>query len=115
MGYKYWCSSKNYRENPPEGGPTKFCSLTCEHCDKDGELLFEEKDSYVCPNTELELKLYGKTVLGIIGPKMTTDEIVKDRKERSHQDFRKNIFPTLDTTSKRHHIAKDPSLKKLVQ
>lgn len=112
MAYKYWCSSKNYMENS-DGQPTKFCSLDCQYCDKNGDYLTDGKDDYICPNSGIELKLFGQTVSGIIGPKLTESQIKKDRTERSRNHFKKDIFPTLDRESKRHHTEKNPSLKKI--
>jgi hypothetical protein len=112
MAFKYWCLSRTYQEPHPSGEGFQICERKCEHCNHRGEVITQEKDDFICPHTEELMKLAGEVVSGIIGPKLTENQIVADRRKRSNEDFKKNILPTLDKDSKRHHIKKDSSLKK---
>lgn len=87
MAYNYFCPNSEDREN-------------CHTCNSKGDLQLSSNSHSVCPqNEKILLKLMGETVSGIIGPKMTKDQIRVDRLKRSSGDFVKNTLPTINPRS----------------
>lgn len=102
MAYNYFCKNTECRER-------------CDTCNSKGDIQVPELGNYVCPNdVDLPLKLMGETMSGLIGPKMTKEEVRVDRKKRSTDDFIKNTLPTIDPKSKDgQHFNKKYPRKKL--
>ena len=107
MAYNYACLC--YMEKIPlaSGGYTvEERSCPC----KGKNIQMSDKDDYVCMQTGEPLKLVGETMSGHVGPKMTQEQIRVDRKARSTEHFKREIFPTLGKDEQRHHVKKDPTL-----
>lgn len=110
--YNYWCPFRSSTDN-------------CEHCTPKGaivlssELSFseQEKEELICPNKEDEqLKLMGENTFTHVGEK-SNGRPIKEAKERSSKQFRREILPTLTGTDRAHfnkkYKIKDQKKKKL--
>lgn len=84
----------------------------CPYCDRKGHLVLEgdEMVDRECPNEgeNRKVKCMGEKLFG--GPviKMTKEQIKVDRKKRSQNHFKKEIFPTLTpgTIEEKHFTKK---------
>ena len=114
--FNFWCP--NSSNNP-----------SCKYCGGKGELVIsleegpgifgfpkeEVRDSFTCPdNKEEKVKFMGRKMGNAKFQPMTQEQIKSDRLSRSREHFKKEIFPTLDTDSQRHHVLKNPKLKSSV-
>lgn len=63
---------------------------------------------------KIESGSFSNTGTGKVTPasKLTMSQIESDRTQRSRDHFKKDVFPTLDRDSKKHHLKKNPSLRK---
>jgi hypothetical protein len=98
----YWCKNKvNNKE--------------CQFCNKGGDLQIDAKEHEVfkCPNnSEVELKFMGIVMFGKLGAKMSPTQVQSERKKRSTEDFKKNIFPKFEKGSdESNHFRKKLNIK----
>ncbi len=103
MAYNLWCENhldENYEHRKE-----------CELCSSKGAVISDNK-KVKCPIADKLLKVMGETCNMFVGEKMTKQQIRADRQKRSHEHFKKEIYPTLDHSEKAHHIAKRKKKKK---
>ena len=98
----YWCQNKiNNKE--------------CKFCNKIGDLQIdaEEHETFECPgNSEVKLKFIGVAMFGKVGVKMSPSQVQAERKKRSSDDFKKNIFPKFEKGSdEAKHFSKKLGIK----
>jgi hypothetical protein len=95
MGYNFHCFNATNRNE-------------CTSCNSKGDVILDKNKPLTCPHNEtFELKLMGESVAGAIGPKMTKQQIVVDRKQRSRKHFKNEVLPTIqDKDARKHHLNK---------
>lgn len=114
--YNYWCSNKTFKKFS-EDGSWELCENKCDICDRKGNFSLNEKiddeneNELSCPHGEGEIKLLGERMLGYKFAKLSKEEIKQDRKNRSVDHFKKEIFPTLPKDEQRHFSKKYTDLK----
>ena len=114
--YNYWCSNKTYKKFN-EDGSWELCKRDCDLCDPKGMFTTTEKIDegneleLSCPHGEGEIKFLGQAVNTYRFTKMSKGEIKQDRKARSIEHFKKEVFPTLPRDEQRHFTKKYTDLK----
>jgi hypothetical protein len=83
---------------------------SCNSCDNRGKLRvkFEDDEDLECENSsDFKLKILGTVIHGKSGVKMNVDQVQSERKQRSKENFKKEIFPTFKPGSdERNHFRK---------
>jgi len=85
--------------------PHRDSVKNCEFCDKSGKLQteFHEEQDLDCPNSkDSKIKILGRVTHGKSGVKMSVNQIQNERKQRSTENFKKEIFPTFTPGSEEH-------------
>lgn len=114
--YNYWCSNRTFKKTN-EDGSWELCARDCDICDAKGNFSLNEKidddneNELSCPHAEGEIKLMGEKMLSYNFAKLSKEEIKQDRKQRSTEHFKKEIFPTLPKDEQRHFTKKYTDLK----
>lgn len=96
MSFNYHCFNTEHRDK-------------CEFCNSKGDLILptgDDEGKCHCPhNMNEELKCMGENPSGLKVGKMTSDQIKKEKKARSHKDFVKNVLPTIsDPDVRKTHL-----------
>jgi hypothetical protein len=79
----------------------------CDSCSKAGQVVIEEEGEFQCPCDGSSLKLIGE-LNGCAAIKTPTRNrfLDVDRKKRNRKHFEREVLPTMDSDSKRHHLSK---------
>jgi len=95
MSFNYHCFNIEHREQ-------------CQLCDKNGDIVLEREEGdgvLPCPcNEEEKLKLLGENPSGLRIGNMTSAQIKKEKKARSHKDFMNNILPSMHPGDRADHL-----------